>query len=210
LAFFLWSWVWTFLLALDALEGDLSSADMRHSVPSCPLTCRAESVRLGWLESKSSTQPPDRQADSQSCPRPAWPRKKAVSRWGLGGSGYPASKHTPSRDLIGPPASARSLTRRSVPGGQRLLAPAHGHDHYEERIYGIDGALTWTVDGRQIEIGPGQALCIPRGAIHRFDNPREPGCEGTLRNHTRRPRSAVFPRVRRGNRRDCRWRARPH
>ena len=118
---------------------------------------------MGWLESKSSTQPPDRQADSQSCPRPAWPRKKAVSRWGLGGSGYPASKHTPSRDLIGPPASARSLTRRSVPGGQRLLAPAHGHDHYEERIYGIDGALTWTVDGRQIEIGPGQALCIPRG-----------------------------------------------
>jgi hypothetical protein len=30
--------------------------------------------------------------------------------------------------------------------------------------------LTWTVDGKQIEVGPGQALCIPRGAIHRFDN----------------------------------------
>ena len=30
--------------------------------------------------------------------------------------------------------------------------------------------LTWTVDGRPIEVGPGQALCIPRGAIHRFDN----------------------------------------
>jgi len=28
-------------------------------------------------------------------------------------------------------------------------------------IYGIDGALTWTVDGKQIEVGPGQALCIP-------------------------------------------------
>ena len=25
-------------------------------------------------------------------------------------------------------------------------------------------------DGKQIEVGPGQALCIPRGAIHRFDN----------------------------------------
>jgi len=58
----------------------------------------------------------------------------------------------------------------TVPGGQRLLAPAHSHDHYEETIYGIDGALTWTVDGKQIEVGPGQALCIPRGAIHRFDN----------------------------------------
>jgi quercetin dioxygenase-like cupin family protein len=57
-----------------------------------------------------------------------------------------------------------------VPGAQRLTAPAHSHDHYEETIYGIDGVLTWTVDGRQIEVGPGQALCIPRGAIHRFDN----------------------------------------
>lgn len=26
------------------------------------------------------------------------------------------------------------------------------------------------VDGKEIDIGPGQALCIPRGAIHRFDN----------------------------------------
>lgn len=57
-----------------------------------------------------------------------------------------------------------------VPAGQRLAAPAHSHDHYEETIYGLDGVLTWNVDGRQIDVGPGQALCIPRGAIHRFDN----------------------------------------
>ena len=58
----------------------------------------------------------------------------------------------------------------TVPGAQRLAAPAHSHNHYEETIYGIEGVLTWTVDGRQIEVGPGQTLCIPRGAIHRFDN----------------------------------------
>lgn len=57
-----------------------------------------------------------------------------------------------------------------VPGAQRLQAPAHSHDHYEETVYGIDGALTWTVDGTRIDVGPGQALCIPRGATHRFDN----------------------------------------
>lgn len=57
-----------------------------------------------------------------------------------------------------------------VPAAQRLAAPAHSHDHYEETIYGIEGVLTWTVDGRQIDVGPGKALCIPRGAIHRFDN----------------------------------------
>jgi quercetin dioxygenase-like cupin family protein len=57
-----------------------------------------------------------------------------------------------------------------VPAGQRLTAPAHSHDHYEETIYGIEGVLTWTVDGKRIDLGPGQALCIPRGAVHRFDN----------------------------------------
>ena len=57
-----------------------------------------------------------------------------------------------------------------VPAAQRLAAPAHSHDHYEETIYGIDGVLTWTVDGKQINVGPGEALCIPRGAVHRFDN----------------------------------------
>jgi quercetin dioxygenase-like cupin family protein len=57
-----------------------------------------------------------------------------------------------------------------VPGAQRLAAPAHSHDHYEETVYGIDGVLTWTVDGQEFEVGPGQALCIPRGAVHRFDN----------------------------------------
>src|SRR5262245_8788921 len=58
----------------------------------------------------------------------------------------------------------------TVEGNQRLMAPAHSHDHYEETIYGVEGVVTWTVDGRPIAVGPGQALCIPRGAVHRFDN----------------------------------------
>ena len=57
-----------------------------------------------------------------------------------------------------------------VPAAQRLAAPAHSHDHYEETIYGVDGVLTWTIDRKQFEVGPGQAVCIPRGAVHRFDN----------------------------------------
>jgi quercetin dioxygenase-like cupin family protein len=58
----------------------------------------------------------------------------------------------------------------TVPGAQRLAAPAHSHDHYEETIYGINGVLTFTVDGKTIDVGPGHALCIPRGAVHWFDN----------------------------------------
>jgi quercetin dioxygenase-like cupin family protein len=57
-----------------------------------------------------------------------------------------------------------------VPAALRLPAPAHSHDHYEETIYGLEGVLTWTVDEKQIDVRPGQALCIPRGAVHRFDN----------------------------------------
>jgi quercetin dioxygenase-like cupin family protein len=57
-----------------------------------------------------------------------------------------------------------------VPVGEKLAAPAHKNDAYEEILYGIEGVLTWTVDGTPIEVGPGQALCIPRGAVHRFDN----------------------------------------
>jgi quercetin dioxygenase-like cupin family protein len=63
-----------------------------------------------------------------------------------------------------------ALFELMVPAAQRLAAPAHSHDHYEETVYGIEGMLTWTVDGKPIEVGPGQALCIPRGAVHRFDN----------------------------------------
>jgi quercetin dioxygenase-like cupin family protein len=63
-----------------------------------------------------------------------------------------------------------ALFELTVPAAQRLAGPAHSHDHYEETVYGIEGVLTWTVDGTPYEVGPGQALCIPRGAIHRFDN----------------------------------------
>ena len=56
-----------------------------------------------------------------------------------------------------------------VPAGARVPI-AHSHDAYEETIYGIEGIITFTLEGRAIEIGPGDALCIPRGAIHRFDN----------------------------------------
>ncbi|MCP3470147.1 cupin domain-containing protein [Bradyrhizobium sp. CCGUVB1N3] len=57
-----------------------------------------------------------------------------------------------------------------VAGSGRLPAPAHSHDHYEETIYGLEGILTFTINGHEVDVGPGQALCIPRGAVHRFDN----------------------------------------
>jgi quercetin dioxygenase-like cupin family protein len=47
---------------------------------------------------------------------------------------------------------------------------AHSHDGYEETIYGLEGVLTWTIGGTQTDVAPGEALFIPRGAVHHFDN----------------------------------------
>ena len=59
-----------------------------------------------------------------------------------------------------------------VPAGARVPI-AHSHDGYEETIYGLEGTLTWTVDGVPTDVGPGETLCIRRGAVHRFDNAHE-------------------------------------
>jgi quercetin dioxygenase-like cupin family protein len=56
-----------------------------------------------------------------------------------------------------------------VPAAARVPA-AHSHDGYEETIYGLEGVLSWTLDGGKTDVGPGEVLCIPRGVVHRFDN----------------------------------------
>ena len=60
----------------------------------------------------------------------------------------------------------------NVPAGMKVAA-GHSHDGYEETIYGLEGVLTWTIEGTPIEVGPGDALLIPRGAVHQFDNTSE-------------------------------------
>jgi quercetin dioxygenase-like cupin family protein len=56
-----------------------------------------------------------------------------------------------------------------VAAGARVPG-AHSHDGYEETIYGLEGVLSWTLDGQRTDVGPGEVLCIPRGVVHRFDN----------------------------------------
>lgn len=53
---------------------------------------------------------------------------------------------------------------------QATVPIAHSHDAYEETIYGLDGTLTWTVEGERHDVGPGEVLCIRRGTVHRFEN----------------------------------------
>jgi quercetin dioxygenase-like cupin family protein len=60
-----------------------------------------------------------------------------------------------------------TLSRCDVKAGAGLPVP-HSHDAFEEIIYGLDGTTTFTVTGREIEVGPGDTLCIKRGEIHTF------------------------------------------
>ena len=65
-----------------------------------------------------------------------------------------------------------SLFEFTVPSSA-MVPVAHSHDAYEETVYGLEGTLSWTVDGDRHEVGPGEVLCIRRGAVHRFENEGE-------------------------------------
>jgi len=69
----------------------------------------------------------------------------------------------------GQSAGSVAIFEFDVPAGAQVAA-AHSHDGYEETIYGLEGVLTWTIEGTRIDVGPGEALFIPRGAVHQFDN----------------------------------------
>ena len=57
----------------------------------------------------------------------------------------------------------------TVPAGAKVPLP-HSHQHYDEIIYGVEGVMTFTVEGKPVDIGPGESSFIPRGAIHGFNN----------------------------------------
>lgn len=56
-----------------------------------------------------------------------------------------------------------------VPPGARVPAP-HFHEAVDEMIYGLEGTLTFTVDGQPHSIGPGDSCFVPRGVVHGFTN----------------------------------------
>lgn len=56
-----------------------------------------------------------------------------------------------------------------VPAGAKVPLP-HYHEHYDETIYGLEGIITFTVDGKPIDIAPGESCFIPRGVAHGFNN----------------------------------------
>ena len=60
----------------------------------------------------------------------------------------------------------------TVPVGAKMPLP-HSHKHFDETIYGVEGLATFTVEGKVLDIGPGDSCFIPRGAVHGFNNLKE-------------------------------------
>ncbi|MEO6983149.1 MAG: cupin domain-containing protein [Edaphobacter sp.] len=61
------------------------------------------------------------------------------------------------------------LFELTIPSQAELSIP-HLHRDFDETIIGMDGIVTWTLDGNQIQIGPGEQLHIPRGTQHTYAN----------------------------------------
>ena len=60
-----------------------------------------------------------------------------------------------------------SLMERTLPPGGRK-PPAHRHVNCSEAFFVLDGAIAFTLDGRDLTGGPGDFLLVPRGAAHTF------------------------------------------
>lgn len=64
---------------------------------------------------------------------------------------------------------AATVFECAVRGGAQV-PPPHSHDTFDETVYGLEGVLTFTIDGHSREIGPGNSVCIRRGQVHQFVN----------------------------------------
>lgn len=60
----------------------------------------------------------------------------------------------------------------TVPVGAKVPI-AHYHENFDETIYGLAGVMTFTVEGKEVDIASGETCFIPRGAIHGFNNLRQ-------------------------------------
>ena len=57
-----------------------------------------------------------------------------------------------------------------VPPGANV-PPPHSHTDNEECVYVLSGVLRYSVDHEIRDLGPGEWMSTPRGAVHQFSNP---------------------------------------
>jgi len=64
---------------------------------------------------------------------------------------------------------ALAMFEFTVPVGAKMPLP-HSHERYDETIDGVQGVLTFTVEGKTVDIAPGESCFVPRGDVNGFNN----------------------------------------
>jgi mannose-6-phosphate isomerase-like protein (cupin superfamily) len=67
------------------------------------------------------------------------------------------------------------LFELTVPPFASLNVP-HLHREYDETIIGMNGIASWNIEGKKVDVTPGQQLHIPRGTVHSYSNLRSSTC----------------------------------
>ena len=66
-------------------------------------------------------------------------------------------------------AGSIDMFEMTVQPNARMPVP-HYHDRWDETINGLTGTTTWRVDGKDIDVTPGETVFIKRGVVHGFTN----------------------------------------
>ncbi len=72
--------------------------------------------------------------------------------------------------LLGPESGVPNFITRQLsiePGGR---IPCHRHDSIEHEQVVLEGSMVIGLDGREAEVGPGDAVFIPAGVDHWYEN----------------------------------------
>jgi quercetin dioxygenase-like cupin family protein len=64
--------------------------------------------------------------------------------------------------------STTAFISRVGPGA--MTPPPHSHEEWDETVYCTEGTMTYIVDGDERELAKGEALCVCRGQVHKFEN----------------------------------------
>ncbi len=92
-----------------------------------------------------------------------------ISEAKSGRKGYYCLRCTREMEAVKQTIQFRTSYFRHVAIGAKVPLP-HYHEYFDETVYGLEGVMTFTVDGKTIELEKGQSLFIPKGIVHGFNN----------------------------------------
>jgi quercetin dioxygenase-like cupin family protein len=66
-------------------------------------------------------------------------------------------------------AGSLDMFEMTLQPNARMPVP-HYHENWDETVYGLRGTTTWRIDGKDVDVLPGETVFIKRGVVHGFTN----------------------------------------